>query len=204
MSLSLDAHTNCSLVGCKVTYCSGSDLKSLYVMKYDDIQRDNVVVELGKTPFFCNTADLLRSFKSHTIAKIEWDDPLLDHATIFDDGSKRKAKITADGRIKAALKLEEDAPIEEEVDVLPVRKRRRTRRQHTNMDAIEAFMCPITRERMEEPVLAADGITYEKRAIEEWFQRGNAKSPMTNQSIETTLTPNINLKQAIDAMTNDA
>jgi hypothetical protein len=65
-------------------------------------------------------------------------------------------------------------------------------------------MCPITRERMEEPVLAADGITYEKRAIEEWFQRGNAKSPMTNQSIETTLTPNINLKQAIDAMTNDA
>merc|ERR1740129_1344041 len=40
------------------------------------------------------------------------------------------------------------------------------------------FMCPIMHERMNEPVLAADGHTYERQAIQRWLQMHNT-SPMT-------------------------
>ena len=39
--------------------------------------------------------------------------------------------------------------------------------------------CPITLCELEDPVTAADGVTYERRAIAEWMARGNLTSPMT-------------------------
>jgi len=36
-------------------------------------------------------------------------------------------------------------------------------------DIPDELMCPITTELLEDPVLAADGITYERSAIEDWF-----------------------------------
>lgn len=32
---------------------------------------------------------------------------------------------------------------------------------------------------MREPVIAADGHSYEKEAIEDWIQKGNTRSPLT-------------------------
>jgi len=58
------------------------------------------------------------------------------------------------------------------------------------------FLCPISREIMKEPVLAADGHTYDKENIEEWFKR-SSKSPMTNEKIDKYLTPNIVLYNLI-------
>ena len=50
--------------------------------------------------------------------------------------------------------------------------------------------CPITDEIMQDPVMAADGHTYERRAITEWFTR-NDTSPITNAVLDhTNLTPN--------------
>jgi hypothetical protein len=60
------------------------------------------------------------------------------------------------------------------------------------------FMCPITNEVMEDPVVAADGHTYEREAIETWFRRRNT-SPMTNQVIPPNLVPNFNLRSHIAA-----
>ena len=45
----------------------------------------------------------------------------------------------------------------------------------------EDFYCPITMEVMEDPVIAADGHTYDRLAIQQSFASGNTKSPMTNQ-----------------------
>jgi len=45
------------------------------------------------------------------------------------------------------------------------------------------LLCPLTHQLPEESVIAADGYTYEKRAIEEWFARNNT-SPVTKQQIE--------------------
>ncbi|RYE93324.1 MAG: hypothetical protein EOO77_45640, partial [Oxalobacteraceae bacterium] len=48
-----------------------------------------------------------------------------------------------------------------------------------------AFLCPLTRQPYEEPVLAADGYTYEKKALEAWqLQQGDALSPKTLQTMK--------------------
>ena len=46
----------------------------------------------------------------------------------------------------------------------------------------EVFYCPITGSLMKEPVLAQDGQTYEKAAIQEWIER-HGKSPFTNEAL---------------------
>lgn len=62
----------------------------------------------------------------------------------------------------------------------------------------DEFLCPITRELMREPVIAADGYSYEREAIESWINNKNRSSPMTNLPLVTTLlTPNHTLKMAI-------
>ncbi|KAF0042971.1 hypothetical protein F2P81_004308 [Scophthalmus maximus] len=62
----------------------------------------------------------------------------------------------------------------------------------------DEFLCPITRELMKEPVIAADGYSYEREAIDSWVNTKNRSSPMTNLPLLTTLlTPNHTLKMAI-------
>ena len=58
------------------------------------------------------------------------------------------------------------------------------------------MVCPITQRVMKDPVICADGTTYERRAIAQWF-RQKAISPLTNLPIAKTLTPNLALKDEI-------
>ena len=63
-----------------------------------------------------------------------------------------------------------------------------------------AFACPITQVRMTDPVTALDGHTYERAAIERWFQQGRLTSPVTNLRLpSTTLVPNHALRAAVAA-----
>jgi serine/threonine protein kinase len=60
-----------------------------------------------------------------------------------------------------------------------------------------AFLCPITTAIMVDPVICLDGHTYERSAIESWFQRSD-RSPMTNITLLIrTLIPNVALRNAI-------
>ena len=62
----------------------------------------------------------------------------------------------------------------------------------------EEFFCPITLNVMKNPVLAADGHTYEKKAISRWFAGGQRRSPKTNQQLpHTALIPNHALRALI-------
>ncbi|CAG9320662.1 unnamed protein product [Blepharisma stoltei] len=45
------------------------------------------------------------------------------------------------------------------------------------------YLCPITQEIMEDPVVAADGRTYERAAIMHWFER-NDISPVTGKNLK--------------------
>ena len=64
----------------------------------------------------------------------------------------------------------------------------------------KAFLCPITQGVMADPVVATDGHTYERRAIEQWFSQGRLTSPVTNLRLNTTtLVPNHALRGAITA-----
>ena len=63
----------------------------------------------------------------------------------------------------------------------------------------EDFLCPITQELMEDPVIAADGHSYERAAITLWLQ-GHHSSPLTNQRLShRMITENFTLKKAINA-----
>ncbi len=62
------------------------------------------------------------------------------------------------------------------------------------------LVCPITGELMAEPVMTADGHTYERKAVQKWFDDGNFTSPITNLPLqELTLRPNFGLRGAIEA-----
>eukprot|EP00903_Cladosiphon_okamuranus_P019148 g17614.t2 len=61
----------------------------------------------------------------------------------------------------------------------------------------DEFSCPITRELMRDPVIAADGHTYDREAIEMWL-RNHDTSPKTGQPMERlSLVPNLNLRRLI-------
>eukprot|EP00752_Nemacystus_decipiens_P013348 g11818.t1 len=54
--------------------------------------------------------------------------------------------------------------------------------------APDQFRCPITQDLMDDPVVAEDGHSYERSAIEEWFANcgSNPRSVMTNAPLQTT------------------
>ncbi|KAG8191908.1 hypothetical protein JTE90_019842 [Oedothorax gibbosus] len=67
-----------------------------------------------------------------------------------------------------------------------------------NDGMLTEFCCPITQDVMRNPVVAADGYSYEKQAIEEWFESGKETSPMTNEKLaHKLLIPNHVLQQLI-------
>ena len=60
------------------------------------------------------------------------------------------------------------------------------------------FMCSISGAIMEDPVVAADGLSYERVMIETWLKAGHNTSPRTNAVLaHTYLTPNIDLRVII-------
>ena len=63
---------------------------------------------------------------------------------------------------------------------------------------METFLCPISLHQMSDPVICADGTTYERNQIERWFQEGRNTSPMTGARLENrTLIPNLVMRHAI-------
>lgn len=59
------------------------------------------------------------------------------------------------------------------------------------------FICPILKDVMNDPCAAADGYTYDRKAIETWIE-GNDTSPMTNLPLPSkSLIPNYTLLSAI-------
>jgi outer membrane biosynthesis protein TonB len=58
------------------------------------------------------------------------------------------------------------------------------------------FLCPIILELMRDPVVAKDGHTYERKAIEDWFRQSSI-SPKTLDVIGRQLTPNHTVRALI-------
>ena len=68
----------------------------------------------------------------------------------------------------------------------------------SNSTSLPSTICPITLEEMVDPVLAQDGYTYERSAIEEWI-RMNGVSPNTRQPLSLHgLVPNRALKEMME------
>ena len=59
----------------------------------------------------------------------------------------------------------------------------------------QEVVCPITQAIMSDPVMAADGFTYERAAITDWLEHKDT-SPITGAALaNTTLTPNRAVKK---------
>ncbi|GFR50793.1 hypothetical protein Agub_g13058 [Astrephomene gubernaculifera] len=71
-------------------------------------------------------------------------------------------------------------------------------RSFDDLEPDSLFLCPITLEVMEDPVIATDGYTYERSAITEWLAQHNT-SPQTNEAMpdNAMLIPNHCLRSAI-------
>lgn len=54
------------------------------------------------------------------------------------------------------------------------------------------FVCPITSQVFDDPVTLETGQTYERRAIQEWIDRGNSTCPITRQQLQSTQLPKTN------------
>ena len=66
----------------------------------------------------------------------------------------------------------------------------------------DILVCPITLSLFNDPVLAEDGYTYERTAIEAWIKR-NGTSPITNQPIALgNFYPNEPIKKLVDRFEN--
>lgn len=62
------------------------------------------------------------------------------------------------------------------------------------------FCCPLTDQLMRDPVVAADGFTYERSAIEAWLLK-NDKSPMSHKNmLHKDLVPNLTMRAAINLL----
>ena len=66
-----------------------------------------------------------------------------------------------------------------------------------NMRIRDEFQCPITYELLRDPVIAADGNTYERVAIEKWLSKTQT-SPLSGETLEHVMvSPNRALKKII-------
>ncbi|XVF48961.1 hypothetical protein PTKIN_Ptkin03bG0230100 [Pterospermum kingtungense] len=90
-----------------------------------------------------------------------------------------------------------------DTEVLPILKRlvdvadASLKLEKNNVYAPSHYFCPILQEVMDDPHIAADGFTYEHRAIKAWLAKHNV-SPVTKRRLQhSILTPNHTLRSAI-------
>ena len=63
----------------------------------------------------------------------------------------------------------------------------------------DSFKCPLTLEVMHDSVATVDGHVYEKKMIQQWFQRGNMVSPKTRCQLPSlALTAEVSFGRAIE------
>lgn len=62
----------------------------------------------------------------------------------------------------------------------------------------EEYLCPISKEIMTDPVVAADGQTYQRKSITDWLSRGKNTSPLNGLILSSTnVYDNLALKRVI-------
>lgn len=109
---------------------------------------------------------------------------------------------------KEAKRKTEKAVIEEDEEEKKLTTQKESTNQHPVRkmsaycrelsEAPEEFYCPISMDLMKDPVIIADGHTYERSAIEDWFRLDKQSSPKTNDYLDHLyLTPNRALKNLI-------
>ena len=64
-----------------------------------------------------------------------------------------------------------------------------------------SIFCPISRMPMQDPVIAMDGNSYERRELLKWLNRKRV-SPLTGHQMNNTIVPNHTLRNTISDIIN--
>jgi hypothetical protein len=134
------------------------------------------------------------NFAKPHASKTSWVHQIWFHLMQFSDVAKDW--YIKDAAVEAALRRAQVRLAD-----LQVQQSRKEVRQAAGVELParpDAHLCKISQEPMSDPVVAADGHTYERRMIEMWL-RPNNTSPMTREPLrDNELHPNLNLKNLID------
>eukprot|EP01138_Halocafeteria_seosinensis_P000729 gb/GECG01000746.1/.p1 GENE.gb/GECG01000746.1/~~gb/GECG01000746.1/.p1 ORF type:complete len:446 (+),score=57.30 gb/GECG01000746.1/:1-1338(+) len=117
------------------------------------------------------------------------------------DGAGEGIAVSGDATITDNESKIREADNDEGLEHLPELERKIAKLQRAGCDFESDFppscICPITYGLMTEPVVTADGYTYEKSAIEDWLKQ-SSRSPQTNEELQHKNTiPNRNMKADI-------
>lgn len=66
-----------------------------------------------------------------------------------------------------------------------------------------SIFCPIAHVPMQDPVIASDGFSYERKALARWLQEHDT-SPITNRRMPNTVLPNHSLRHTIAELVGSA
>lgn len=72
------------------------------------------------------------------------------------------------------------------------------KKKRTDISIPNDYVCPITLDIMNNPVICSDGNTYEKSAITTWCKKHDYTSPITREKIQKKMYVNRTLKNMID------
>ena len=188
------------------------------VVEHDSIGKAYLVQRLRSAPKWEDEKSLRRLLGSNPqhmrvpADELDANDPLLLEYSRYETSGAR-ARTAAKNATKAIQinvdQLEQASGAEEdEQDDAPPTKRARNARTSTvsigitvNTGGVGAVLqpflqCPISHEIMVDPVVAADGHTYEREALARWLSEKNS-SPLTGQPMGTRMVPNHAVKSMI-------
>ena len=205
--------------GTKISFLGNENQTvEFYVAEHDAIRKAFLVQRPGSAPKWEDEKSLsrfLRSYPQHTrvhASDLDANDALLLEYSRYETSGGR-ARTAAKNATKAIQinvdQLEQASDTEEdEQDDAPPTKRARNARTATvsigitvNTGGVGAVLqpflqCPISHEIMVDPVVAADGHTYEREALARWLSEKNS-SPLTGQPMGTRMVPNHAVKSMI-------
>ena len=192
-----------SLEGSKLTYVTpiGDDIeyKEMLIVRYDHVSGLHFVQWAGQASLQTEcVAHIIKDHPNVVIESCPSDDALWTveaqnmWAGLRDqDGGRIQRRAS----IKAKEKLAQESEEEEDDDPPPVAKKQKVAKEPP-----DEFKCPITLDKMTDPVVAEDGHTYERGAILGWFAAlrvRRVKSPVTGVTIGDKIVPNFALKNMI-------
>ena len=123
-------------------------------------------------------------------------------ARLRDERARLQRELrTLRGHELAGLTAEELSKLEADVTAAARRiARYKEKRLRAALRVPDAYVCPITRELMHDPVFASDGHTYERDAIQQWLISHDT-SPKTGLILDSKhLVPNFAIRSAIDEL----
>ena len=196
----------------------GGPTIAFLVVEHDSIGKAYLVQRPGSAPKREDEKSLHRlllSYPQHMRVpadELDANDPLLLEYSRYETSGAR-ARTAAKNATKAIqinvdqLEQASDAEEDEQDDAPPTKRARNARTATVSIgitvntggvgaDLQPFLQCPITQEIMNDPVIAADGQTYERRALARWLRRNNS-SPLTGLEMDAWMVPNHAVKSMI-------